>query len=277
MIDIEAIEKNYFYFDEPVPFELKKDKKVIYIYPITVRNSEYFLSSVGILTIDKNSLPDPKVISMSYLQFMCEKLFADKEDGQAYIYAMYNLMHLCLGLEAPAIKWINDRPYLCDLKQGVEISAKEFDSIKRIILYQNFLHYDDEYINPDLEKALAEQKELAHKNYEEPSLERKISIITSHSGLPKKDQLEMTFRSHASLFEEVIGEVDYTTKRNAAIIGGEENKIEHWVFKKKKDKYEGYVKSVDSFTKSIGGSRAIKSSDTSAGDKYIQQYNNFNI
>ena len=279
MIDIEAIEKNYFYFDEPVPFELKKDKKTIYIYPITVRNSEYFRSSVGILTIDKNSIPDPKIISMSYLQFMCESLFADKELGQAYISAMYNIMHLCLGLKAPAIKWENNRPFIYDLEQGVEISAKEFDSIKRIILYQNFLHYDDTYISPEAKQAMEETAQLKNANIDFPNLERRMAIISSHTGILKKDQIQMTMRAHDALLEEVRGEVDYIGSLNAILIADAfaKDKREHseWVYRRKRSKFEGYFVSDKDYNKSMGGNGNITQTTTNKATELANKFNNF--
>lgn len=45
MLDIEVLEKTYFYFDEPVEYEVEKDKKIL-IKPVTVKSSEIFLSSV---------------------------------------------------------------------------------------------------------------------------------------------------------------------------------------------------------------------------------------
>ena len=68
-VDINILSRLYFPFDEPVPYILNKSLS-IKIYPISLRNSEFFLSSKDILEIDKNSIPDPKIIQMTYLKFL---------------------------------------------------------------------------------------------------------------------------------------------------------------------------------------------------------------
>ena len=72
-IDLDYLAKAYFYFDEPVPYNLDEEH-IIYIRPISVRDSQFFLDSVDLLTVDKNSLPDPVIIQMSYLQFILDVL-----------------------------------------------------------------------------------------------------------------------------------------------------------------------------------------------------------
>ena len=68
-------------------------------------------------------------------------------------------------------------------------------------------NFNDDYINPDLKKSMNEQDELKFKNIEIPSLERKIAIISSHTGILPKEQFDMTLRSHSLLFKEVASEV----------------------------------------------------------------------
>ena len=270
-IDLENLSRTYFYFDIPVKYKLKNEH-VLEIYPIDVCSSEIFLSSVQLLTIDKNSLPDPKIIQMSYLQFICDFLIRDP----SFLQRMVNILTLCLHTINPKI--VRDelnRPAIIDNELGYKITHREFDDIKKIILYQNLIHYDDEYINPEFKKAMDEMDELKAKQYEMPNIERKIAIITAHTGLSKKEQLSMTLRSHSLLFEEVTGEVDFTTMRAIALFAGKGNEIDHWIYKKKTGKFDKYVTQVDAYTKSMGGGKQIKSSNTDLGDFYTQQFKNF--
>ena len=217
-IDFDLLAQAYFCFDEPVPYTTKTGE--LLIRPISLRDSMTFIYSVGILNIDKNSLPDVRIIQMSYLQFICEKLLGEDKTQRFNEVCLYNILHLCLGFTKPKIKWVKNRPILFDEKMNVEINGKEFDEIKSIILHQNFPHFDDEYINPDLKKAMAETDELKNKEHDSPSLERKMAIITAHTGILKKDQMEMSFRSHSLLFEEVVGEVEFFTVRPPMIARG---------------------------------------------------------
>lgn len=119
--------------------------------------------------------------------------------------------------------------------------------------------------------------ELKNKGIEIPTLERKMAIITAHSGISKKEQMEMTYRSHTLLFEEVYGEVEFTTIRPIALYSGSGDKLDHWIFKKKKDKMEGYITNVDKYAQSMGSDKnAVKSATGQLSEQYLQQIDNFN-
>lgn len=273
-IDLNLLSKTYFYFDRPVDYKLDTHNSVS-IVPISVKDSEIFMSSVGLLTIDKNSSSDPKIISMSYLQFIINLLFQNDAIYQRFI----NLLYLCLKIEKPKII-LNEKgkPLLTEENKNFFIDGHQFEDIRRIILYQNLIHFDDEYINPELKQAMMEMDELKNKDIVIPSLERKIAIITAHTGLTKEYQLTMTYRSHSLLFEEVSGEVEFTTIRPIALFSGEGNKLEHWIYKKNKNKMDKYITTVENYSKSMGSNQnAIHSvSNSSIGDSYLNMFNNFN-
>ena len=256
-LNLDFLKRSFFYFDLPVPYKLQ-DGNVIKILPVNVKQSEIFLSSKSILEIEKNELGIVEYIQMSYLQFVCEVLIEEKENIQRLI----NILNMCLGWEKPTVIYISKKPYLLEEKKNIKISSNDFENIRRIILYQNLPNYDDSYINPELKKNMRKMDELKSKDVVIPSIERKIAIITAHNGLSKKEQLEMTFRSHSLLFDEVCGEVEFSTLRPVALFGGNGDKIEHWIYKKKKGKYDKYITSVDDYAKIMGtNSGAIKSTD----------------
>ena len=88
-VDLEFLSKSYFYFDEPVPYQLDNNY-TLYIKPISVRNSQFFLDSVDLLTIDKNSSSNPQIIQMSYLQFITDVLL-QSENMKVYKQQFINL------------------------------------------------------------------------------------------------------------------------------------------------------------------------------------------
>ena len=273
-IDLDYLSRTYFYFDEPVDYKL--DNYTIQIFPINVKYSEIFLSSVGLLSIDKNSLPSVEIIQMSYLQFIIDVLLhnSNGDTMQQFI----NLLSLSLHMKDPRIIRNNfGSPILIEGDDEYRINGQQFEDIRRIILYQNLIHFDDSYINPELKQSIAEVDNLKNKNLIIPSLERKIAIITAHTGLSKSSQIEMSYRSHSLLFAEVCGEVEFTTVRPVALFGGEDNKIEHWIYKKEKNKLSEYITSVEKYTQSMGSNQnAIKSSIAQTGQTYVNQFNNFN-
>lgn len=272
-IDLDILARTYFYFDEPVDYKLENYN--LKILPITVRQSEIFLSSINLFSIDKNSTPSVEIIQMSYLQFILDVLIPKNKDNlQKFI----NLLVLCLNMKKPIVKREkNNKPILIDGNNGYTINSLQFEDIRRIILYQNLVGFDDSYINPDLKKAMEETDELKNKDVDYPNLERKIAIITSHTGLSKKEQLNMTYRSYTMLFEEVYREVEFTTSRPIALLGNNEDKIEPWILKKKKSKMEGYITQVDKYAQSMGSNQyAIKNANGQTSGQFLQQFNNFN-
>ena len=246
---------------------------MIKIYPIMVEDSEVFLSSMNILMVDKNSSPSVEIIQMSYLEFIYKILFQDQTNIDRFM----NILKYCLHINSPYIGFDeNNKPYLVDKENDILIGPKDFDNIKRLILYQNLIHYDDEYINPEIKAMMNEIDELKNKGVDSPNIERRIAIITAHCGLSKKEQLQMTYRSHSLLFEEVYGEVEFTTLRPVALFGGNGDKIDNWIYKKKKGKFDGYVTDAEKYSASMGGKyNAIQSTNTNYGDALSQQYEQF--
>lgn len=253
-INLDYLKRNFFYFDEPVEYTLENGQKVK-IYPVSTRESEYFLSSKDILEFDKNSLPDVSIIQMSYLQFLKEILLEKEENKQK----LYNILKICLHFNNPyLITKERKKVFLIDKSQNLTISSKDFDDIKRIILYQNIIDYDDEYVNPELQKKLNEEAYLKSRNIEIPSLERKIAIITAHTGIPKSLQLQMTYRSHSLLFQEVYEESEYVTLYPLRAYSGNTDKIDKWIYKRKKEKFADQVISVSNFNKQAGGNGNVQ-------------------
>lgn len=273
-LDIEALASTYFALDEPVPYKLNQDR-TLFIKPVSMRHSPIFLSSVQLLDVDKNSSSSVEIIQMSYLQFLLTVLLQEEANKQRLI----NLLKLCLDWDTPSIGVEeNQKMFLYDKQTETKITAKQFEDVRRIILYQNLPKYSDEYINPEIKQKMVEFDEIKNRGFEAPSMERKMAIITAHCGLSKQDQLEMTYRSHSLLFDEVCGEVEFITTRPIALYAGGGDKIDHWIFPKQKGKFDKYLVNADTYAKSMGGEvKQITSiENTSMGDNYINQLNTFN-
>lgn len=273
-IDINYLQQEYFIFDKVVPYSLKCGE-ILKITPVKLVDSAIFLSSCGILEIDKNSCNDVDIIQMSYLKYLATKVCVGKSPT---IYQMTNICLLCLGFTIPDF-YIDEKGktflinYAEDNKTVLfTINAKEFDEIKKIILYQNFPNYDDQYINPELKQAMAEQDALKNKDIITPSLERKMGIISAHTGITKTEQKEMTLREHTILFEEVCGEVEYSAVKGVACFGGKNDSVQ-WIYKKSKGKFDDYITSVENYNKSMGGDGNVKV--THSSEVYSSQFDKF--
>ena len=268
-IDIAVLEKGYFYFDKPVPYKLS-DTTNIDITPISVYDSEVFLSSCDILQIDKNALNSVEIIQMSYLDFLLKVMLPTDKSG-LLLDKLSNIFRLCLGMKTWKLK-VKEKQKLSIVApdDSFEITGKQFDDIKRIILYQNVPHYDDTYIDPDLKKMMGEVDRLKNQGINVPTLERRMAIITAHCGIDKQTLMHYTMRSLQLLFEECAGEVEFTTLRPIMLYAGKAKELEHWIYKKKKDRLDGYITSVESYNKSMGGDGIVKQ----ANSDMIKQINN---
>lgn len=273
-INLDYLKRAYFYLDKPVEYKLQS-KEIIKIYPVKLEDSEIFLSSVGLLKIDKNATPNVEIIQMSYLQFICDILLNQNDDNRQ---RFLNLLILCLHRnDLMVFKNEKGKPFLADNNLELVITHLDFEDIKRIILYQNILHYDDDYINPDLKQSMMEMDELRSKDIDIPTLERKIAIISAHTGITKKEQLEMTYRSHELLFEEVSGEVDFITIRPIAMYCGKGAEFGHWIYKRKTNKFDNYITNVENYKKKMGDGTIRQSVDSNnIGSHLEQQFKNFN-
>lgn len=253
-VDIELLKLAYFALDEPVPYKLKNGQDIL-IKPIMVKDSMLFMASVDVLKIDKNSLGSVEAIQASYLKFLQKMVFPSND---VMVQKFLNILDLCLELKG--IYLCNDemeRTFI-QTESGIVISAKEFDDITKIILYQNLPDYDDKYINPDIKKSMQEVDRLKNKDYESPDFERQIGIIESHTGILKEQLLKKTWRSFQILFREVCGEIEFYTTRPAAIAVGAGDKVDHYIFKKRKDKFDGYFVDMDKFSHEVTGQDADK-------------------
>ena len=220
-----------------------------------VKDSMLFMASVDVLKIDKNSLGSVEAIQASYLKFLQKMIFPSND---IMVQKFLNILDLCLELKG--IYLCNDemeRTFI-QTESGIVISAKEFDDITKIILYQNLPDYDDKYINPDIKKSMQEVDRLKNKDYESPDFERQIGIIESHTGILKEQLLKKTWRSFQILFREVCGEIEFYTTRPAAIAVGAGDKVDHYIFKKRKDKFDGYFVDMDKFSHEVTGQDADK-------------------
>ena len=254
-VDIKFLENNYFCFDYDVPYIIDKKHSII-ITPIKIPKSNLFLESIDILRFDKNSSSSIEIIQMSYLKFLLYLLF-NEELAEGYKLKLSIILSECIGLTDWEIT-LDEKGRAFLVKEELKISAKQFDEISSIILHQNLPHYEDEYINPELKKNMEDRDRLLNKDIDTPNLERRMAIITAHTGLSKSKQMEMTMRSHQILFEEVYSEVEYTTIRPVALYAGKADDV-HWIFKKKKNKLDGYVTSVEQYNKSMGGKGTVES------------------
>lgn len=276
-LNFEALGELYFAYDDPVPYQLKTGA-TLFIHPVLLKDSVIFIQSCDLLDIDKNSSSDVEAIQMSYLRYLSDRVLQhqDEQIAKASKQKLVNICILCLGMELPYLaKNERGKLVLCDLKhEAIAVTEKEFEDVRRIIMYQNFADYDDEYIDPDLKKAMNEVKALKAAKFAPISTERRMNIVMAHCGYSKDAIKSMTYRAFNNLYTEVVGEVDFSATWPIALYAGKTKDVAHWIYRERKDKYSEYIKPLDEYKQSIGADGKIRASgDTSNGDALDALFN----
>ena len=85
--EVEYLRDKYFTYDEPVPF------CGLYLYPVSVRNYNEFMTSNSTLLLNKND--DPMGIKYTHLDYLLLKL-NDEKEGWLWARRFYKILELCL-------------------------------------------------------------------------------------------------------------------------------------------------------------------------------------
>lgn len=256
-ISATEILKKYVPFGKPIQYNEWT------IYPVSIMDEYVWEEACPLLDIDKNSLNNIDILRMSYLMFLTNLLVFDDEKQMFF----NQLMRICLGLDDEVIIQLRiaDDDAEIVIGSGIQtksgriiidspnakiINSKDFDEIKRIILYQNLIGYTDEYIDPDVKAVVDEYYRLKNKNAPDVSLEQKIAVVQAQTGMSNETINAMTLRGFYQLFNTIVSRVEYPIMKTAEYNGAKFNKpIEHWALRSPVDMYKeaftGYGEFVD--------------------------------
>ena len=260
-------EQNYTY-DEPIPFITSKAKKereklqleisrlnkieflseddsilleqykkeyenqVLKIYPVMMQDYFDFYSAIGVLSIEKEKIPDEKVLSMSYLDFIFYLIQTDA-NGEIYASMLVKILKLCLRLELDGVRYLEKDGRFKIILNDIEIGKKDFDILRKIICYQNMPDFDDTYIDPELEQALKEVEELKSKGSGSTSLEDQIVCVSISTPYKIDDIKKMSIRKFVKTLKKVDVKLHYEIYKNGEMAGATfKEGIVHWMYDK---------------------------------------------
>ena len=115
--EVEYLRDKYFTYDEPVPF------CGLYLYPVSVRNYNEFMTSNACLLLNKND--DPMGIKFTHLDYLLSKI-SDEKEGALWSMRLSKIIELCCHI-LPGMK--------CP-KCGKYIPYDQFFTEERVKLYQ---------------------------------------------------------------------------------------------------------------------------------------------
>lgn len=232
--------EQYIINGENVEYQLRKGG-ILYIKPIILKNYFEYTAISSMLLLQKNEIDNGKYISSSFIDFLND---IQDSDGNYIKYCIIKMSELCFGYDKIAFVEDNGRLCfaLCDDNSTIEkiIRPKEFEEIKKIILYQNNIDYDDREISEDMKKIVNQYYEIKYKDINTPSLEMKKAFVSSKIGKFSKELNELTIREFDLIYKNCIDSENYYADK---IIQGSykydvKENILHPLFVKKKDIYE---------------------------------------
>lgn len=255
---LEFYTRKYFSKDLPVLYKLKCGYE-LKIYPILVKEWDLFEECFDIMLIDKDSISNAEIISMSYLEFLKEIRFNIKEviEGTNVIFGenelnkFKQLFSICMKEDYVNIENIDNR---CDVIMGgvnknkdiilkATITNKEFKEISDIIMFQNIRHYDDRKLDPEVQKIYNDYISLKQRDIHQPSIEEQINYFIGITGMDISKIEEMTYRRFDGVFDSMVSRDEYFTTK--MIETSEKFKCDktsiNYLYQKKKDKYDGFI------------------------------------
>ena len=151
-----------------VTFDIPIVYKNITIYPATVKDYGRFMGYAECFSLEKNSIPDPKIISMTELEYLYH--LSQTETEKPYLIWFDRILSICLK-DDKTFENINEsvKRYKYDEKGkpfftiGKEkYISRDFIELKNIICKQNLVELPDENISKEVRDSF--EKARLYKN-----------------------------------------------------------------------------------------------------------------
>lgn len=228
----------YLFYDKPISY------KDLLIYPVTMDRYLDFHFYISCLLLDKNSIPNPEVISMTYLQFL---YYMAETTGLPYLYMFKELLKMVLHIDNDSDLWFGTDPNgkaIFKIK-GVIYNSDDLNQITDIIFLQNSIEHIDDTIQKEVRDAMEKAKvyKMKQNEYKMCSLEDQMICVLISTSLKLEDIYKLTIRKFSKILERVDYKLHYEIYLSAEMSGmvkfKDENKIKHWMADlTKSDKYE---------------------------------------
>lgn len=227
------------FYDKPVKY------KRLEIYPVLMNDYLPFHLYVQSLLLDKNSTPNVKVISMTYLEFLY--YLVNEAPNLPYLYMLKELLKMVLHNNDD-----NDYYFGTDEKgkallkiKGETYTSTDFDNIVDIIFKQNGIEHIDDSIQKEVRDAMdkAMDYKMQQNAYKMCSLEEQMICVLISTSMKLEDIYNLTIRKFSKILERVDYKLHYQIYKSAEMSGmvsfKDGNPFKHWMADlTKSDKYE---------------------------------------
>ena len=262
------------YVEQFVTFGNPVEYKGLKIKPILAKDALRFLDAVSVLEIEKNKIPSVEIIQMSYLEFMINFIMSCNEYVSDFVWILQHTLGIkednkiiiegfkvneILVEELPSqdvIYRVNGWDFelkLCHPRGaeivlcGVKFTSREFDDLRRIILYQNIFEYDETPMSDDFKRVVEQYYAIKNRGIHKPTLEDKMVAIILNTAYTIDSLGEVPFRSFEKLFYDGVGKIDYIATKSLEPHLKEGKSIDHWVYKPIREKYSEVFSDANEF------------------------------
>jgi hypothetical protein len=227
----------YITYDLPVPY------RNIKIYPATVKDYMLFSAYSECFFLNKNIIPDAKIISMTELEYIYYLSQNGGEKEKPYFLLFDRLLSLCLKDDdtfkeiEESIKRYNvdekGKPFFTIGKE--RYASEDFKELKNIICQQNLVDLPDENISENVRESLEKAKLYKDKlNSKKPaSFEDYIISLSVVTGWTFDYIYSMTIRKFIKSLRRLDNYIHYKIYIAASMSGMVEFKdksfINHWL------------------------------------------------
>jgi len=225
----------YYIYDEPIEY------KGLKIYPAIMKDYLQFHYYAECLLLEKNSSRDPKVISMTYLEFMVTKS-TEENPYHAYFAALIRMLTR-KDIEFAYLK--NPKGKIIFTIDGVEFDHRDFDEIKKIISEYNSLELPDDFIQKEIRDNMELAKKLRAKmngGAKMASLEDQIICVLISTSMSLEQIFSLSIRKFVKILERADAKLHYEIYLSASMSGFVEFKdksvIKHWMADLTKEKLD---------------------------------------
>lgn len=223
-------------FDKPIQY------KELNIYPITIKDYYNFFGTIGILTFEKNKIPDLKVLSMSYIEFVYH-LMTEDERKEIYQSMFFYILSKSFDVDYNQINIGYYDGKITLSINGNYYDKNDFEQIRKIICHRNMPDYSEEYIDPDLEEEIKKLEKIKNKNSKEFLLESQIECLMIATGMPTEKLENISIRKLIRLLRLYDAKMHYEIYRTGEASGmvTYKNEIEHWFYTSSPDRLQNVL------------------------------------
>lgn len=236
----------YATFDQPYTYVSADKKSTLKIYPALLKDIFMVMYLSNVLTIDKNSIPDAKVIQMSYLEYLITEEKKNPDFG--YMKMLGWLLTIVLKDENLTLRYgFDDKKKPVIILNNNVFSAKDFEEIRQIICFQNEIEIPDDRVAKEIRDAAKLAAEIRRKNsgMKHAGLEDQIIAVSISTGIPIEDVYNVTIRKFNKMLARIDHKLHYEIYLSASMSGfvkfKDKNAIKHWLADLDADKHDGLI------------------------------------